>query len=81
MRVIINRNTNKLRDGIAIEQYGFVASEETSNANSEVRNLMERAIEKYKDAYMCFKDYDKAFGRVRHVDCRSHADVGGNKWQ
>ena len=27
---------------------------------------MERAIEKQKDLYMCFVDFEKAFDRVRH---------------
>ena len=68
LRVVIHRITNKLRDEIAVEQYGFVAGKGTSNAIFVVRNLMERAIEKQKDVYMCFIDYEKAFDRVRHVD-------------
>ena len=44
--------------------------------------MSERAIEKQKDIYSCFIDYNKAFGTVRHeplidllkaIDVDSHA--------
>ena len=82
LRVIIHRITNKLRDEIAVEQYGFLAGKGTSNAIFVVRNLMERAIEKQKDVFMCFIDYKKAFDRFKHVG-RSfqYAKSPGSRWK
>ena len=42
--IIIHRITNKSRDEITVEQYGFVAGEETSNVIFVVRNPLERAL-------------------------------------
>ena len=44
----------------------FMLGKGTANAIFVMRNLMERMIEKQKDVYMCFIDYEKAFDRVRH---------------
>jgi len=49
-------------------QYGFMADTGTRNAIFMLRNICERTIEVNKSLYLCFKDYTKAFGKVRHND-------------
>ena len=66
LRVFMNRIIGRMRGEIAWEQYGFMPGKGTANAIFVMRNLMERMIEKQKDVYMCFIDYEKAFDRVRH---------------
>lgn len=68
LRVILKRIRRKIRAEIADEQFGFTAVKGTSNAIFALRLLAERMIEKQKDLYICFIDYEKAFDRVRHAD-------------
>ena len=64
----MNRNKAKLTDRIAEEQFGFIKGKGTRNALVTIRMLAEKAIEKNKDLYVCFIDYEKAFDCVRHKD-------------
>ena len=47
-------------------QFGFRKGLGTRNATFMLRTIIERAIEKQRDLYMCFVDYEKAFDTVRH---------------
>ena len=47
-------------------QYGFRKDKGTRNAILLLRMIMERAIEKQKNMYMCFIDLEKAFDTVKH---------------
>ena len=66
LRVITKRIRTKIRQQVADEQFGFVEGKGTSNAIFSLRILAERAIEKQKNLYTCFIDYEKAFDRVKH---------------
>ena len=48
------------------EQYGFRKGKGTRNATFVLRTVIERAIEKQKDLYLCFVDFEKAFDTVKH---------------
>ena len=50
------------------KQYGFRKGKGTRNAIFVLRTVIERAIEKQKDLFMCFIDFEKAFDTVKH-DC------------
>ena len=48
------------------EQYGFSRGRGTRNAIFVLRPIMESCIEKQKDVFMCFVDFEKAFDTVKH---------------
>ena len=48
------------------EQYGFRKGKGTRDAILVLSNVMERAIEKQRDLFMCFDDFEKAFDTVKH---------------
>ena len=77
LRVVMQRVVSRIRREVAPEQYGFIPGKGTTNALFVMRNLMERMIEKQKDVYMCFIDYEKAFDRVRHGDLMKILDEVG----
>ena len=66
LRIIMMRVRNKINPEIAEEQCGFVEGKGTTNAIFILRTLIERALERQKDVYLCFIDFTKAFDRVRH---------------
>ena len=49
LRVVMNRVRCRTLQEIAPEQYGFIPDNETRNAISMLRRMLERAIEKQKD--------------------------------
>ena len=67
LKVILKRIRRKVRQEVAEEQYGFVEGKGTSNAIFILRMIAERTIEKQRDLYLCFIDYEKAFDRVKHT--------------
>ena len=67
LKVILKRIRGRIYEEVAGEQCGFVKGKGTNNAIFLLRVLGERIIEKQKDLYVCFIDYEKAFDRVRHV--------------
>ena len=68
LKVIDERLKAKVRDYVDEEQYGFRKNKGTRNAIFVLRTVIERSIEKQKDLYMCFVDFEKAFDTVKH-DC------------
>ena len=47
-------------------QFSFRKGLRTRNATFMLIIVMERAMEKQKDLFMCFVDFEKAFDRVQH---------------
>ena len=68
LRVIMNRIRNKIQIDSDKEQFGFKSGKGTRNAIFSLRVLLERAIEKQKNVFMCFVDFQKAFDTIRHED-------------
>ena len=52
---------------MAEEQCGFVEGKGTSNAIFILRMIAERTIEKQRDLYLCFIDYERAIDQVKHT--------------
>ena len=65
LKVIDERLKSKVEETTNEAQFGFRRRKGTRNAIFLLRMIMERAIEKQKDLYMCFVDFEKAFDRVR----------------
>ena len=57
---------SEVADHVDEMQYGFRKDKGTRNAILLLRMIMERAIEKQKNMYMCFIDLEKAFDTVKH---------------
>ena len=66
LKVLDERLKSKVDEGVDKAQFGFRKGLGTRNATFMLRTVMERAIEKQKDVYMCFIDFEKAFDTVRH---------------
>ena len=66
LKVLDRRLKRKVEEIVDKTQFGFKKGVGTRNATFMLRTVMERAIEKQKDLYMCFIDYEKAFDTVRH---------------
>ena len=66
LKVIGLRVKGKVEQYVDEEQYGFRKGRGTRNAILVLRSIMERALEKQKDLYMCFVDFEKAFDTVKH---------------
>ena len=60
-------------------QYGYMADTGKRNAIFVLRKVVERAIEKQKDVYVCFIDYSKAFNTVKHQQLMELTLI--QKWQ
>ena len=65
-RVIDERLKRKIEETVDRAQFGFRKGKGTRNAIFVLRTIIERAIEKQKDLFMCFVDFEKAFDMVRH---------------
>ena len=66
LRVIDERLRRKVEETVDRAQFGFRKGKGTPNAIFVLRTIIERAIEKQKDLFMCFVDFEKAFDTVRH---------------
>ena len=66
LKVIGLRMKNKIEQYVDDEQFGFRKGRGTRDAILVLRCIMERALEKQKDLYMCFVDFEKAFDTVKH---------------
>ena len=61
-------------------QSGFIPGKGTREGIFNLRMIMERYLEKKKDVYMCFLDYQKAFDRVNHeklINCLNSLGLDG----
>ena len=66
LKVLNDRLNRKVEETVDDVQFGFRKGMGTRNATFMLRMVMERAIEKQKDLFICFVDFEKAFDRVRH---------------
>ena len=66
LKVLDERLKSKVAECVDEEQYGFRKGKGTRNAIFVLRTMMERLIEKQKDLFMCFVDFEKAFDTVKH---------------
>ena len=66
LQIVINRIRGRTLDEIAPVQYGFMPDKDTGNAIFVMRKLVERSVEKQRDAHTCFIDYSKVFDTVKH---------------
>ena len=58
----------KIRPEISEEQFEFVTDRGTRNATFPLNMLVERSTDVQKVISLCYIDYSKAFGEVRHGD-------------
>ena len=66
LKVLNGRLARKVNEIVDNVQFGFRKGVRNSNAIFMLRTVMERAVEKQKDLFMCFVDYEKVFDRVKH---------------
>ena len=66
LRVIDERLKRNIEETVDRAQFGFRKGKGTRDAIFVLRTIIERAIEKQKDLFMCFVDFEKAFDMVRH---------------
>ena len=66
MKVILERNKAKIDWEVSPTQSGFRRGIGTREGIFNLPIINERYLEKHKDVYICFIDYEKAFDRVKH---------------
>ena len=66
LKVMDNRLQGTVEEHVDKAQFGFRKGKGTENAIFVLRAIIKRAIEKQKDLYMCFVNFEKAFDMVRH---------------
>ena len=77
LRVLRARLKRKIEENLTQEQYGFRSGKGTTNAIFSLNMIIERAVEKQKDLYLCFVDFEKAFDMVKHEEMsRMLEDIG-----
>ena len=64
----MNRNKIRINEAISGVQFGYNPGKGTMNTVLFLRIIMEKAIGKQKDLYICFIDYVKAFDEVKHQE-------------
>ena len=66
LKIILYRNSAAIDREIGENQSGFRKGKGTREGTFNRRTINERYLEKQKDVYICFIDYEKAFDRVNH---------------
>ena len=66
VKIILHRNSTVIDREIGENQSGFRKGKGTREGIYNLRTINERYLEKQKDVYICFIDYEKAFDRVNH---------------
>lgn len=66
--ILIERIKVKIYNEIAENQSGFMPRKGTREGIFSLRMVAERYLEKKKNIYVCFIDYEKAFDRVNHAE-------------
>ena len=66
LKIILHRNSTVIDREIGENQIGFRKGNSTREGIYNLRTINERYLEKQKDVYTCFIDYEKAFDRVNH---------------
>src|SRR6478609_7253925 len=64
LKILTNRIEAKARDFIGRNQFGFRKRCGTRDAIGVMRMICERSLEYRNNVYICFVDFEKAFGRV-----------------
>ena len=80
LKILLQRIRGRTKGEISEEQFGFMPDKGTRNAIFILRMITERCVEMQKDVYVCFIDYTKAFGKVKHVtlfEMLQEMDVNG----
>ena len=62
LKILTKRIESKARNLIGRNQFGFRKGCGTREAIGVMRMLCERSIEHDNDVYICFVDFEKAFG-------------------
>ena len=84
LRIIMERIKYKVEAEISENQNGFRKGKGTREGIFNMRTIGEKYVEKQKDVYICFIDYEKAFDRVNHeamLKCLEDIDVDGKDLQ
>ena len=66
LRIVINRIRGRTLNEIAPVQYGFMPDKGTVNAIFVLRRHVERSVEKQRDIYTYFINYNKTFNTMKH---------------
>ena len=66
LKIILERVKGKIDVVIGENQSGFRAGKGTREGIFNLRTIGERYLEKQKDLFICYIDYEKAFDRVNH---------------
>ena len=66
LKVLDERLKRKVVETVDKVQFGFRKGMGCRNATFMLRTVIERAVEKQRDIFMCFIDFEKAFDTVRH---------------
>lgn len=80
LKILLNRNQQKLFNESGNYQFGFKKGSGTREAIFCMRMITEKCLEKGKDIYCCFIDYAKAFDRVHHlqlINCLEQIGIDG----
>ena len=57
LRVVMNRQRERINERVLEEQYGFRKGKGTTNAISALRMMIERSVEMQKTVFLCFLDF------------------------
>ena len=74
LKVLGKRIKPKIKIELNASQCGFRSDCGTRSAVFVLKNIGQRSIEMQKDISMCFVDYTKAFGRIRHNELMHFLD-------
>ena len=66
LRVIDDRLWTIVEETVDRAQFGFRKGKGTKNLIFTLRTIIERSIERKKDLFMCFVDFEKVFDTVLH---------------
>ena len=66
LKIILYRNSAAINREICENQSGFRNGKGTQERIFNLRTIIERYLEKQKDVYICFIDYEKASDRVNY---------------
>ena len=80
LKIILNRNRNKMEAEINEKQSGFRPKVGTREGIFNLRIFLEKYLECNRDVLICFFDFEKAFDRVKHenmIECLNNIGIDG----
>ena len=80
LKVILNRNRNKMEAEINETRSGFRPKVGTREGIFNLRFILEKYLECNRDVFICFIGFEKAFDRVKHekmIECLSNIGIDG----